>query len=141
MKATKAFDRVFPVRQIAVRAIAAIARAAQGFISLAAQINVGCGPLPNITVLFEPSSFAGRRPLLNRRQAPAGPAAVGRGFVKIHQNDGIVLLASGVAAVVPVLRRRIARCENKLEVFAVRDFAGIKCRGCDKKTGKKNAQR
>jgi hypothetical protein len=52
--------------------------------------------------------------------------------VKIHQDDGIVLLASGVAAVVPVLRRRIARCENKLEVFAVRDFAGIKYRGSDK---------
>ena len=80
---------------------------------------------------MELASFAGGFPLVDSRQPPPNITAIRRSFVEIHQDDGIVLSTGGVAAIGPVLRRRMARCKNELQVFAVGDFTGIQCRGGD----------
>jgi hypothetical protein len=45
--------------------------------------------------------------------------------VEIHQDDRIVLFALGITAVVPILRRRMARGQNEFEILAVGDFNGV----------------
>jgi hypothetical protein len=112
-----------------VRAIAGIAGAAECFVGLTAQVNIGRSPLPDITALLELASFARRLPFIDGWQSSTNPTAIRRSVVEIHQDDGIVVFALRITAVAPILRRRVACRQNEFEILTIRNFGRIECCG------------
>ena len=51
--------------------------------------------------------------------------------MEIYQDDWLILFACWDTAVAPILGRRVARRENKFEIFAVGDFTVIQRRSSE----------
>src|SRR5438309_5022046 len=100
LDAAKSFHFVLPLRQIAMGTIACVSRAAKGFVSLSAHVDVGRSPLPDITALFEFAAFARRLPFVDDRQPSSNPAVIRFSVVEIHQDVVIFIFTLGITAVV-----------------------------------------